>query len=81
MMGGVSSALVGFSYSDKDGAAGGGKVISNRTIDIITSVYTPLAIAILAYALFMFEMRRWSMQKKQVRSWRGVKPPLLPART
>lgn len=61
-MGGVSSALV--SFSNPDASSQQQQLISNRTIDIITCVYTPLAMLIMAYALFTFEYRSKFMAKK-----------------
>lgn len=64
IMGGVSSALVGFSNPDATSAEE--QVISSRTIDIITCVYTPVSMLIMAYALFTFEWRSKFMSKKQM---------------
>jgi hypothetical protein len=62
-LGGVSSALVGFSGSTPEEE---GKLISSRTIDIITCIYTPLSVLIMAYALFTYEWRARFLRKKQV---------------
>lgn len=61
-LGGVSSALIGFS-GDEDGTE---QVISKRTIDIITVVYAPVSLFIMAYALFTYEWRSRFMHKKQI---------------
>ncbi|PNH03530.1 Vacuolar transporter chaperone 1 [Tetrabaena socialis] len=62
-MGGVSSALVGFSGEPDDGTE---HLISKRTIDIITCIYTPLSILIMCYALFTYEWRSKFMRTKQL---------------
>ncbi len=64
-MGGVSSFLVGF--NSPDATTPSERLISQRTIDVITCVYTPLAMLIMAYALFSYEFRNSFMKKKQVR--------------
>ena len=64
-IGGVSSALVGFSGSqDADEPE---KLISARTIDIITCIYAPLSVLIMCYALFTYEWRSFFLRKKQAR--------------
>mmetsp|Transcript_24836 Transcript_24836/g.54086 ORF Transcript_24836/g.54086 Transcript_24836/m.54086 type:complete len:148 (-) Transcript_24836:784-1227(-) len=63
-MGGVSSALVGFSNREASGEEG--QLISTRTIDLITVIYTPLAILIMVYALFTYEWRSRFLRKKQM---------------
>lgn len=63
-MGGVSSALVGF--QNTDATTPGEALISRRTIDIITCVYTPISMLIMVYALFTFEWRAKFMHKKQM---------------
>eukprot|EP00967_Tisochrysis_lutea_P076957 scaffold104304_cov18-Tisochrysis_lutea.AAC.2 len=40
--------------------------ISRRTIDVITCIYAPLGMIILAYALWTYEIRSKFMRKKQV---------------
>mmetsp|Transcript_16369 Transcript_16369/g.34210 ORF Transcript_16369/g.34210 Transcript_16369/m.34210 type:complete len:100 (+) Transcript_16369:3-302(+) len=62
-LGGVSSALVGFSGNNKEEE---GKLISSWTIDVITCIYTPLAILIMCYALFTYEFRSKFLRKKQM---------------
>mmetsp|Transcript_8444 Transcript_8444/g.21119 ORF Transcript_8444/g.21119 Transcript_8444/m.21119 type:complete len:173 (-) Transcript_8444:570-1088(-) len=63
-MGGVSSALVGFSNADATSEQE--QLISRRTIDIITCVYTPIAMLIMGYALWTYEWRSSFMRKKQL---------------
>lgn len=63
-MGGVSSALVGFNNSEATTEQE--QLISKRTIDIITCIYTPIAMLIMGYGLFTFEWRSQFMRKKQV---------------
>mmetsp|Transcript_34101 Transcript_34101/g.61480 ORF Transcript_34101/g.61480 Transcript_34101/m.61480 type:complete len:154 (-) Transcript_34101:567-1028(-) len=62
-LGGVSSALVGFSGNEADSPS---QLISKRTIDMITCVFTPLSVLIMAYALFTFEWRSKCMRQKQI---------------
>lgn len=68
-MGGVSSAMVGLSMS----AAGSseGRLISRKTVDLVSAVYVPVAIIMILYALFTYEWRSRFMHKKQVRRKRG----------
>ena len=63
-MGGVSSAMVGLSIS----AAGSseGRLISRKTVDLVSAVYVPVAIIMILYALFTYEWRSRFMHKKQV---------------
>ena len=61
-LGGVSSALVGFSAEEPAQT----QLISRRTIDVITCIYAPLSVLIMCYALFTFEWRRRFMRQKQV---------------
>ena len=70
-MGGVSSALVGLTItqgagSGGSGAGSGGRVISARTVDMITAIYVPVAVIMVLYALFQYENRSRFMQRKQV---------------
>jgi hypothetical protein len=71
-MGGVSSALVGLTITSGGGASGasgagsGGRVISSRTVDMITAIYVPVAVIMVLYALFQYENRSRFMQRKQV---------------
>ncbi|GLC43847.1 hypothetical protein PLESTB_000914700 [Pleodorina starrii] len=63
-LGGVSSALVGFAGDDSDDSTD--RLISKRTIDVITCIYSPLAILIMCYALFTYEWRSKFMRTKQI---------------
>lgn len=63
-LGGVASVLVGFNTGEEDGSPS--QIISKRTIDIITIIYTPVSLFIMMYALFTYEWRRRFMHKKQV---------------
>lgn len=73
-MGGVSSALVGLTITSGGGSGGapgggagsGGRVISARTVDMITALYVPVAVIMILYALFQYENRSRFMQRKQV---------------
>ncbi|GFR44876.1 hypothetical protein Agub_g6219 [Astrephomene gubernaculifera] len=62
-LGGVSSALVGFSGSSEDATE---NLISQRTIDVVTCIYSPLSVLIMCYALFTFEWRSKFMRTKQI---------------
>lgn len=62
-LGGVSSALVGFANTSEDTTE---HLISKRTIDIITCIYSPLAILMMCYALFTYEWRSKFMRTKQI---------------
>jgi uncharacterized membrane protein YidH (DUF202 family) len=66
-MGGVSSALVGFSLSNPDPAVEThGKLINKRTIDIISCIYIPVSIIMILYALSTYLYRSRFMHKKQI---------------
>jgi hypothetical protein len=72
-MGGVSSALVGLTITQGagsgtggTGAGSGGRVISERTVDLITAIYVPVAVIMVLYALFQYENRARFMMRKQV---------------
>lgn len=64
-MGGVSSAMVGLTFS-RSGGSTEGRVISKRTVDMVSAVYVPLAIIMVVYAIFMYNSRSTFMRKKQV---------------
>lgn len=64
-MGGVSSAMVGLTLSGSPGD-GTARLISKRTVDMVSVVYVPVAILMIFYALFTFEWRAKFMAKKQV---------------
>jgi hypothetical protein len=64
-MGGVSSAMVGLSVSDAGTSEG--RLISRKTVDLVSAVYVPVAILMILYALFTYEWRSKFMHKKQVR--------------
>mmetsp|Transcript_10385 Transcript_10385/g.18066 ORF Transcript_10385/g.18066 Transcript_10385/m.18066 type:complete len:161 (-) Transcript_10385:307-789(-) len=63
-MGGVSSVLVGFNNSEA--TTHEEQLISKRTIDVITCIYTPIAMLIMAYGLFTYEWRSHFLRKKQL---------------
>jgi uncharacterized membrane protein YidH (DUF202 family) len=63
-MGGVSSAMVGLSVSGSGTSEG--RLISRKTVDLVSAVYIPVAILMICYALFTFEWRSKFMNKKQV---------------
>mmetsp|Transcript_24197 Transcript_24197/g.66235 ORF Transcript_24197/g.66235 Transcript_24197/m.66235 type:complete len:168 (-) Transcript_24197:652-1155(-) len=62
-MGSVSSVLMSFTNPDAHGEQE--QRISRRTIDVITCIYAPLGMIILAYALWTYEIRSKFMRKKQ----------------
>lgn len=64
-MGGVSSAMVGLTFSGSS-ADEGGRLISKKTVDMVSVIYVPVAILIICYALFTYEWRAKFMRKKQV---------------
>lgn len=45
-----------------------GRLISRKTVDLVSAVYVPVAILMICYALFTYEWRSKFMHKKQV-SW------------
>lgn len=59
--------MVGLSIS----AAGSseGRLISRKTVDLVSAVYVPVAIIMILYALFTYEWRSRFMHKKQVSAW------------
>jgi hypothetical protein len=67
-LGGVSSALVGFSSGAPTEQ---GQLISSTTIDIVTMIYAPLSLVIMLYALVTYEWRVWFLRKKQVCKCQG----------
>ncbi len=71
-MGGVSSAMVGLSATSS-AAPGDGRLISKKTVDMVSVVYVPVAILMVCYALFTYECRSKFMQRKQV----GAPCPML----
>jgi hypothetical protein len=64
-MGGVSSAMVGLSMSASSTSEG--RLISRKTVDLVSAVYVPVAILMICYALFTYEWRSKFMHRKQVR--------------
>eukprot|EP00882_Tetradesmus_deserticola_P005681 GHRQ01005982.1.p2 GENE.GHRQ01005982.1~~GHRQ01005982.1.p2 ORF type:complete len:153 (+),score=64.29 GHRQ01005982.1:92-550(+) len=63
-MGGVSSAMVGLSMSASGSSEG--RLISHKTVDLVSAVYVPVAILMICYALFTYEWRSKFMHRKQV---------------
>jgi hypothetical protein len=64
-MGGVSSAMVGLSMTAASTSEG--RLISRKTVDLVSAVYVPVAILMICYALFTYEWRSKFMHRKQVR--------------
>lgn len=75
-LGGVATALVGFSTND-EAKQGGSKVpqpISRSTTDLITIMLLPLSIIMVLYAVLTFYFRSKYLEKKQIgffRDWIG----------
>lgn len=65
-MGGVSSAMIGFSIGSDETDAKHPRLISRRTVDTISCVYIPVSILVLIYALFTYQWRSTFMKKKQI---------------
>ena len=68
-MGGVSSALVGFSLTSPSADSpeqAHSRLINKRTIDIISCIYIPVSNLMILYALYTYEYRSRFMHKKQV---------------
>lgn len=65
-MGGVSSAMIGLSVAGTGTSEG--KLISKKTVDLVSAVYVPVAILMICYALFTYEWRSKFMHRKQVRA-------------
>lgn len=66
-LGGVSTALVGFTAEEKPGAASKHPgVMRRRTVDLISVLLLPVSIAMIGYALFIFLCRSRSIRTKQV---------------
>jgi hypothetical protein len=63
-MGGVSSAMVGLSVAGTGTSEG--RLISRKTVDLVSAVYVPVAILMICYALFTYEWRSKFMHRKQV---------------
>jgi hypothetical protein len=43
-----------------------GRLISRKTVDLVSAVYVPVAILMICYALFTYEWRSKFMHRKQV---------------
>jgi len=56
--------MVGLSVSGSGTSEG--RLISRKTVDLVSAVYIPVAILMICYALFTFEWRSKFMNKKQV---------------
>ena len=66
-LGGVSTALVGFTAEEKPGSATKHPgVLSRRTVDLISVLLLPVSISMIAYALFIFLCRSNSIRTKQL---------------
>lgn len=64
-LGGVSSALVGFTAEEKPGAAPSGP-LTPRTVAVVTASLLPVSIVMVGYALFIFLCRSESLRTKQL---------------
>lgn len=66
-LGGVSTALVGFTAEEKPGSASKHPgVLRRKTVDLISVLLLPVSIAMIGYALFIFLCRSRSIRTKQV---------------
>jgi uncharacterized membrane protein YidH (DUF202 family) len=66
-LGGVSTALVGFTAEEKPGSAEKHPgVLDRKTVDLISVLLLPVSIAMIAYALFIFLCRSNSIRTKQL---------------
>ena len=66
-LGGVSTALVGFTAEEKPGSAAKHPgVLSRKTVDLISVLLLPVSISMIAYALFIFLCRSNSIRTKQL---------------
>lgn len=66
-LGGVSTALVGFTAEEKpDSASKHPGVLRRKTVDLISVLLLPVSIAMIGYALFIFLCRSRSIRTKQV---------------
>lgn len=63
-IGTVGTAIAGFAVEDKTSPHKGG--ISQRTVQLITVLTLPIAIIMIAYALFTFYWRSEFIRRKQV---------------
>lgn len=50
-----------------------GRLISRKTVDLVSAVYVPVAILMICYALFTYEWRSKFMHRKQVRRCGGLR--------
>ena len=73
-LGGVSSALVGFTAEEKPGATSHGP-LTPRTVAIVTASLLPVSIIMVAYALFIFLCRSQSLRTKQLGFFTDVVGP------
>jgi hypothetical protein len=66
-LGGVSTALVGFTAEEKPGSAEKHPgAISRRSVDLISVLLLPVSISMVGYALFIFLSRSNSIRNKQL---------------
>ena len=74
-LGGVSSALVGFTAEGKPGAAPRGP-LTPHTVQVVTACLLPVSIVMVAYALFIFLNRSASLRTKQLGFFQDVVGPV-----
>ena len=67
-MGGITTALAGYSVQSANAVGAGKGPISKLTTDLISCILLPISIMMVAYALFTFYWRSRCMERKQVGS-------------
>ena len=77
-LGGVSSALVGFTAEEKPGVKPAGP-LTPHTVQVVTACLLPVSIIMVAYALFIFLNRSRSLRTKQVGFFTDMLGPSLVA--
>ena len=65
-MGGITTALAGYSVQSANAVGAGRGPISKLTTDLISCILLPISILMVAYALFTFYWRSRCMERKQV---------------
>ena len=65
-MGGITTALAGYSVQSANAVGAGKGPISKLTTDLISCILLPISILMVAYALFTFYWRSRCMERKQV---------------
>jgi hypothetical protein len=63
----VGTAIAGFAVADDDASGQHRGGVSQGTVELITLLLLPIAIGMIAYALFTFYWRSEFIRRKQVR--------------